>query len=325
MELAHIAIALLFAFALISIPFWILHLRDRIAPLPENLYSFKTESHVTFPWGRIWVYDSHPQNNENLPTIVFLHSIGSSIYSWRFQLPEFQKKYRVIAFDLLGFGKSDKPLSQSYGLDAQEERIIALLDHLKIDRCALVGCSLGGALSLWLASRNKERFPFLAVIAPAAVSSLVPFFLVKPAVFALLASKLISRRIIRIALGNGYANKKNITPEVIENYYSPFNDPNGTSCFLQTVETIRDGRIFKCLPAITSHTLILWGEHDRVVQKADIQRICKEIPDARTEFHPMGGHHLMEDEPDWLNKTIMAFLDEGHFSAPTPLPSHDLA
>lgn len=323
MDWLTVALVLLFALFVLSLPFWILHWRDRKAPVADTLYSFKTESHVTFPWGRIWVYDSHPHAS-NLPTVVFIHSIGSSIYSWRYQLPEFQKKYRVVAFDLMGFGKSDKPLSQSYGLDAQEERIISLLDHLKIKRCALVGCSLGGALSLWLASRNKERFPFLAVIAPAAVSSLVPFFLVKPAIFTLLASKIISRRIIRIALENGYANKKNITPEVIENYYSPFNDPNGTSCFLRTVETIRDGRIFKSLPSIASHTLILWGEHDRVVQKADMERICKEIPDAKIERHPMGGHHLMEDEPAWVNERIMKFLDEGHYSDVATVPSQDL-
>lgn len=320
MELIPLAATLLFAFALISIPFWILHFRDRVAPQQDRLFSYKSEAHITFPWGRIWVYDSHPGGDASIPTAVFIHSIGASIYSWRYQLPEFEKKYRVVAFDLLGFGKSDKPVSESYGLDAQEERIIAVLDHLNIQRCALIGCSLGGALALWLASRNKVRFPLLAVIAPAAVSSLVPFFLVKPAVFALLASKIVSRRIIRIALGNGYANKKNITPEVVENYYSPFNDANGASCFLRTVETIRDGRIFGCLSSITSHTLILWGEHDRVVKKPDIQRICKEIPDARTEFHPMGGHHLMEDEPEWVNKKIMEFLDEGQFSKRTPLP-----
>ncbi len=325
MEPLHVALILIFSLTVFSLPFWILHFRDRVPPDAETLYTFKSESHVTFPWGRIWVYDSHSNAAADRPTVVFLHSIGSSIYSWRYQLPEFEKKYRVVAFDLLGFGKSDKPLTESYGLDAQEERIIALLDHLNIQRCALVGCSLGGALSLWLASRNKERFPFLAVIAPAAVSSLVPFFLVKPAVFALLASKIVSRRIIRIALGNGYANKKNITPEVIENYYSPFNEPNGASCFLRTVETIRDARIFNCLGSISSHTLILWGEHDRVVKKEDMERICKAIPDAKIQRHPMGGHHLMEDEPQWLNQKIMDFLDQGHFSDVATVPSKDLA
>lgn len=312
MVVLDLVIVALFIAIFLTIPLWSIYIQDRRPSEHSMLHTYKaSESHVTFPWGRLWVYDSHPGAPSDMPTVVFIHSIGSSIYSWRNQIPEFQKKYRVIAFDLLGFGKSDKPLSESYELDAQENRVMTLLDHLNIGKCALVGCSLGGAIGLWLASRHTERVSRVAVIAPAAVQSLVPFFPVKLQALSLLASRIISRSVIRMALSNGYAYHKNITPEVIENYYAPFSDPNGMSCFLRTVETIKDARIFKALPSIAIPTLVLWGKADRVVIKKDIDRIVKEIPNVKTEFHSTGGHHLMEDEPQWVNEKLFSFLDEG--------------
>lgn len=309
------AVVLFFVVVFMSIPLWALYVQDRRPSDLDLLYSYKSsESHVTFPWGRLWVYDSHSGAPSDMPTIVFIHSIGSSIYSWRYQIPELQKNYRVIAFDLLGFGKSDKPLSESYALDGQEARVMALLDHLRIDKCALVGCSLGGAISLWLASRHKERFTHVAVIAPAAVQTLVPFFAPQLQSLSALASRIVSRSVIRIALSNGFAYKKNITPEVIENYFAPFAEPNGVHCFLRTVETIKDARIYNSLPTIRIPTLVLWGKSDRVVLKRTIDQIIKVIPNVKTLIHPTGGHHLMEDEPLWVNENLLAFLDEGRSS-----------
>lgn len=326
MNVFDMAIIILFVCAFISIPIWILYFYDRRPSNSTLLHTFESsESYVTFPWGRIWVFDSHPGAPPEFPTVVFIHSMGGSIYSWRHQIPDFQKKYRVIAFDLLGFGKSDKPLSESYELDAQETRVLALMDHLDIRRCALVGCSLGGAIALWLASRDKDRFTHIAVLAPAALNTLVPYLPLQLKAMSLVASRIVSRAVIRLALRNSFSNPKIITPEVIENYYSPYSDTNAATCFLRTAETIRDARIYKCLPSISVPTLILWGNRDRVIPHHAITRICKALPNARTEIHATGGHHLMEDEPQWVNEKILSFLDESRFSDVATVPSKDPA
>lgn len=309
----------------IALPIALLYFRDRAAAPEDTLFRYSSsENHISFPWGKIWVYDSQPSASATTPTVVFIHSIGSSIYSWRYQIPEFQKKYRVIAFDLLGFGKSDKPSDQEYNLDAQEKRILALLDELKIESCAVVGCSLGGALALWLSAQHPKRFSHVAVIAPAATNTVVPFINFKHHALNPIASRIMSRSVIRVALRNGYGYKKNITPEVIENYFSPFSEPNGTYCFLRTVETLKDPRIFKSLHTITIPTLILWGKKDRVVLHKDIQSVFDELPNAIKQIHSTGGHHLMEDEPQWTNEKIFSFLDERHFLEGKTVPLLDL-
>jgi pimeloyl-ACP methyl ester carboxylesterase len=68
------------------------------------------------------------------------------------------KDHRVIAFDLRGHGKSDKPHDpNAYGGELAQDAI-RLLDHLKIQRAHVVGYSLGAGIALKLVTTNPERF-----------------------------------------------------------------------------------------------------------------------------------------------------------------------
>lgn len=311
MGLLHTLAFLLPALFFIFLTLFLIYKEDRSLPQVVSSPDIAHERYMEFDFGKLWVYDSDPKHNQNLPTLVFIHSIGSSTYSWRYQIEDLKKNYRVIAFDLLGFGKSEKPIDQSYNLESSTKRIITLLDALNITSCSLVGCSLGGALALWLASQYKGRFHKVIAIAPAAVTSVVPFYSLKHHLLSPLASKLVSRTLIRLALFNGgYAYSKNITPEVVENYYAPFSEANAIYCFLKTVETIKDKNIFASLKNISIPTLILWGEKDRVVRRRDIVQIANQLLSAIKIYHPTGGHHLMEDEPTWTNQQIHSFLEQ---------------
>jgi pimeloyl-ACP methyl ester carboxylesterase len=313
MSMYDLVVIFIFVWGFSFLPWWIIYVRDRAPSPSESLFSYeKTEKFIEFPWGKLWVYDSDPKGLQTGTPIVLVHSMGGSIYSWRYQIGSLSQTHRVIAFDLLGFGKSDKPLDVSFGLDAQEERMIELLNKLEIKKCHFVGCSLGGALSLWISSRYPERVEKIVAIAPAAMPNLVPFVAIRHHLINPLASRLISRSIVRVALGNGFAYKKNITPEVIDNYYAPFSEPNGMTCFLRTVDTIKDPRIFEQLKSVVAPVLILWGKKDRVVTRSIINKIIHELPSAKSLFHGTGGHHLMEDEPQWTNEKILDFLDESH-------------
>jgi len=65
---------------------------------------------------------------------------------------------RVVLLDLLGHGRSDKPLQASaYRMDSYADEVVALLDHLQIDRAAIGGVSLGADVSLQVAVRAPER------------------------------------------------------------------------------------------------------------------------------------------------------------------------
>jgi pimeloyl-ACP methyl ester carboxylesterase len=261
-----------------------------------------------FAFGKLAYYDNlNEQNKDQIPWI-FIHSIGSSYYSWRYQIQHFSETQRIIAVDLLGFGQSDKPAEADYHLDATTLRLTEFLDALGVQRGYLVGCSLGGALCLWLAKLQPERFPKVIAIAPAATPTLVPLISIQHEKLATLGKRLVSRALIRAALRGGLAHRHKITPQVVESYFAPFKNPDAVTSFLKSVSIIKDVRIFNSLGTVTTPVLIVWGERDRVVHRSAIMKIVENLPQARLLTHKIGGHHLMEDEPEWVNSIISEYF-----------------
>lgn len=261
-----------------------------------------------FAFGRLAYYDNlNDLNKEQIPWI-FIHSIGSSFYSWRYQIQHFSQSQRIIAVDLLGFGQSDKPASAEYHLDATAARLMEFLDSLGIKHGYLVGCSMGGALCLWLKTLQPERFSKVIAIAPAATPTLVPFIRLQHEKLALIGKRLVSRALIKAALRGGLAYRHRITPQIVEGYFAPYRNPDAVTCFLKSVSIIKDARIFASLSTILSPVLIVWGERDRVVQRSALMKIVQRLPQGQLLSHKSGGHHLMEDEPEWTNKIIFDYF-----------------
>jgi pimeloyl-ACP methyl ester carboxylesterase len=114
-------------------------------------------------------HDSSP-----VPVLVFIHGSCSSSRIFSYQLRSFQPRYRCVALDLFGHGKSSSPLPSSvdeqfYSLPALAKSIVALLSHLSIDRATLVGWSLGNAISLTIAQSYPNIVENLVLIAASPV------------------------------------------------------------------------------------------------------------------------------------------------------------
>ena len=96
------------------------------------------------------------------PTVVFLHGAGGNHVSWWQQVPVFADEYRCVTLDQRGFGQSpDVP--NGPGPAALALDVLALLDHLKIERAALVAQSMGGWAAVGAAVRAPERFWAIAL------------------------------------------------------------------------------------------------------------------------------------------------------------------
>ncbi|MFQ5472860.1 MAG: alpha/beta fold hydrolase, partial [Dehalococcoidia bacterium] len=89
------------------------------------------------------------------PAILFVHGWTCNLTDWRFQLEEFAKGHRVVALDLRGHGKSDKP-DQDYTIDGFADDVVALIEELGLDRPVIVGHSMGGAIAHNIVRRWPE-------------------------------------------------------------------------------------------------------------------------------------------------------------------------
>ncbi|MCX7623661.1 MAG: alpha/beta fold hydrolase [Thermomicrobium sp.] len=97
--------------------------------------------------------------------VIFLHGSGPGVTAWanwRFAVPALADEFDCIAPDLWGFARSGHPDPPPVGarawMDLWVEQVIALMDHLGIERAHVVGNSMGGAIALHLLHRHRERF-----------------------------------------------------------------------------------------------------------------------------------------------------------------------
>jgi pimeloyl-ACP methyl ester carboxylesterase len=85
------------------------------------------------------------------PPVVLLHGLGGSGYTWRYMVDGLARHHRVIAIDLKGFGRSEKPYDQHYSALDQAAYVRSFLDQRGLRDITLVGHSFGGAVAMVLA------------------------------------------------------------------------------------------------------------------------------------------------------------------------------
>jgi pimeloyl-ACP methyl ester carboxylesterase len=90
--------------------------------------------------------------------VIFVHEFAGDIRSWEPQLRHFAHHYRAIAYCARGYPPSDVPASvASYSQAHARDDVVAILDHLKIDRAHVVGLSMGGFAALHVALYRADR------------------------------------------------------------------------------------------------------------------------------------------------------------------------
>lgn len=115
-------------------------------------------------------YLLHIAKNRNLkgnPTIVLIHGIGSTSIMWKQVETKITQKARVISVDLLGFGKSPKPIWSKYNARQHAATLARTLRNLKASRdIIIVGHSLGALVAVEYASRHKKSVKRLILCSP---------------------------------------------------------------------------------------------------------------------------------------------------------------
>ena len=140
---------------------------QRMIDLPRAgaKYRLGTQNHVS-------VIELNPKGTS---TLLFLHGLGSYVSFWRFQLDAFAAQgYRVIAFDQLGYGKSDKPAEFPYSMEAMSEVVDEVMEVLNIGKATLIGHSMGGEVAMVTAIRFPARVERLALTSPAGFEPFTP-------------------------------------------------------------------------------------------------------------------------------------------------------
>ena len=96
--------------------------------------------------------------------VVFIHGFPTSGHLWSEVVSLMPPGHRLVVLDLLGYGRSDRPLSRAVDASAHADRVVALLDELRIERACIVGHGFGGGVAQCIAVRHAARVSHLGLI-----------------------------------------------------------------------------------------------------------------------------------------------------------------
>lgn len=97
-------------------------------------------------------------------TIIFHHGIGASSGNWCEWLPQLIERYRIVTFDMRGYGRSHIPPQDfKWSLDLLAQDVLAIADAAGVERAHLVGESIGGTIALYFAIKHSQRVATLTI------------------------------------------------------------------------------------------------------------------------------------------------------------------
>jgi pimeloyl-ACP methyl ester carboxylesterase len=258
------------------------------------------------------------------PPLLLLHGLGESVFTWSDVLPALAARFRVIAIDLKGFGRSDKPGDGAYTADDQAALVAKFLIERGLDGVTVVGHSFGGTVALRTALADgilgTRRISRLAVIGAPALPRAAAgrFELVKlPLVPDALASVLPADAMARLLLREAMGGKADVSDAMVEGYAAPYRETGAMQAFLATARTIveEDGQrdIAKRYRKLAAPVLVVWCRKDPIVPLRSGRKLVAALPRAKLAMM-QGCHHLPQHEkPAELAKLIGTFAETGRF------------
>jgi pimeloyl-ACP methyl ester carboxylesterase len=239
--------------------------------------------------------------------LVFMHGIlMDSNMNRRLANDLAAKGNRVILFDLPGHGLSDKPQRASaHRMDTYAEHVVALLDHLGIDKAVVGGVSLGGNVSLLVAALAPERvqalvieMPVLEWAVPAAAITFIPMLLAVHFARPLVRrAASVFRRLPRT--GNGPVDS-------VMNTLS--NDPIETAAVLHGILAGPIAPTVDQRSAMEMPAMVIGHEVDRIHPFHDAEQLARRLPGGKL----VQANSLLElrMHPERLTGEIAQFLDD---------------
>jgi pimeloyl-ACP methyl ester carboxylesterase len=255
------------------------------------------------------------------PPVVLLHGLGASAYSWRRVAPILAERFRVIAIDLRGHGRSDKPFDLTYAPAAQAELVRDVMHQLGLSGVTLVGHSYGGVVSLLATlqegarrrpNRRKLIKRLVLMNAPAYPQSFSTgvALLRKPILPYVALTVVPATTVVGLALMGEAIGMAHITQEDIAIYAQPLGDARARHALIQTARQIippNAADVIAHYPSIRQPALVIWCRRDQVVPLSTGQRLADELPNASLAVIDHCDHATPEAAPSLTSKLIADF------------------
>ena len=236
--------------------------------------------------------------------VLLLHGLGSSCLDWEFQIPALAARYGVIAMDMRGHGRSDKP-DQRYTIAGFSADVEALIEHLRLGPVHVIGLSMGGMIGFQLAVDQPDLLKSLCIVNSAPQVKVRGFSDLWQLTRRWTLARFISMRAMGIALGKMLFPK----PEQAElrRRVSARWARNDKRAYLASMDAIIGWGVLHKIRRITCPTLVVAAEHD-YTPVALKQAYVKLMRDARLVVVKDSRHATPLDQPEEFNRIALEFI-----------------
>jgi pimeloyl-ACP methyl ester carboxylesterase len=261
---------------------------------------------------RVACLEAGASRSQGAPPLVLLHGIGADRGEWALTLPLFARGRRVLAMDLLGHGRSDKPAGPGveYRVRLLADAVVGAIEALpdRPRRVDLLGHSLGGAVALDLVRRHPRLVRRLVLVDAAGqpvaetidlLATSLPFVPgsyedARRLLSTSVNSRLLGHPLVALAAAL-YKGRRRNRPQLMK--------------LVASMAAGEDAVKPRDLARIANETLVLWGDRDRIFPLAAGRRLVRGLPNARLEILPRCGHVPPTERPVAFARRVIAFLD----------------
>jgi 4,5:9,10-diseco-3-hydroxy-5,9,17-trioxoandrosta-1(10),2-diene-4-oate hydrolase len=247
------------------------------------------------------------------PVVVFLHGSGSGASghsNFKYNYPYLVAQgYRVIVPDLIGYGYSDKPEDVQYHLDFFVECIKQLLLSIGIDRCSLIGNSLGGAIAIKFTLDNPSAVEKLVLMAPGGLEEQADYFQMPgmQVMKEVFTSGPMEPARLEDFIRRGLVFDDSVVDEqLINERWGIFQQQNS-----QVITSMVVPNMSARLSEINCPILAFWGVNEKMMPETGIQTLAKNCPNIRLTLVSQCGHWVMVEHRDMFNRNTVDFLKNG--------------
>ena len=269
---------------------------------------------------------------------LFVHGLGGASTNWTDLAALLAVRFDGWALDLPGFGRSQPPVRGRYSIRGHVRAVVDVLEHIvqlpgeaEGRPVHLLGNSLGGLVSLLVASGRPDLVATLTLISPAMPVYRVPpafsralVLLLVPGVPSLAARRIGAftpeqsvRAMIRMCFGEpGRVPPERIeqaVQEVRERAEQPWADHALTRSMRGLITSyLRVGaaNAWRAARMLRTPTLVVWGARDKLVDPAMAPRLASVVPDARLLVLERVGHVAMLEAPEGTARAVLGMVEE---------------
>lgn len=267
----------------------------------------KTSSYKLAQGQRDFAYLESPKR-AGQESIIMLHGFSGTKENWLRFSSHLYQQYHIIALDLLGHGANKQDFSQSYSVESQVAYVHQVALKLGLDKFHLVGNSMGGAISSLYAATHPQQVLSAILISPAGVHDIPSKMddLLKEGINPLIALNedafvdvvnfvmeeppFIPAAIIRVEAERA-ASRTKINQRIFEDLHRDLK---------------KDFEVK--LKQIHAPVLIIWGDQDRAINAANIDKYAALIPNAEKLLLKDIGHLAMIEVPKVSALAMFDFL-----------------